>query len=269
MYALPSVHVASRSSDADVRLMQLHPRAQQWQRKQSAYSHGLQANTTATYHCTTHAIPFNMLSLCCSRVICLLAPARCLQLVLRSINSARSAFLAVTLSAQFFESYNLFASTGLVQAGVLLKVGGCMPAAATRLIVKRQQSNTIVCAPAQIAPATSCRSFGSSQQHGSSCRYHCVNAMVQLLSAGAAVHLSLLLVLPASSHTAALAVLQHLLAAFRSSRVSSMAFELNLEQATLTVTLKCDNGALQEHHAAHIQQYSRLCPPTLDECSRT
>jgi hypothetical protein len=46
----------------------------------------------------------------------------CLQLVLRSINSARSAFLAVTLSAQFFESYNLFASTGLVQAGVLLKV---------------------------------------------------------------------------------------------------------------------------------------------------
>jgi hypothetical protein len=50
-------------------------------------------------------------------------------LVLRSINSARSAFLAVTLSAQFFESYNLFASTGLVQAGVLLKVRGCVPAA--------------------------------------------------------------------------------------------------------------------------------------------
>jgi hypothetical protein len=53
-----------------------------------------------------------------------------MQLVLRSINSARSAFLAVTLSAQFFESYNLFATTGLVQAGVLLKVCGCVPAAA-------------------------------------------------------------------------------------------------------------------------------------------
>uniref|UniRef100_A0A383VQ33 Uncharacterized protein n=1 Tax=Tetradesmus obliquus TaxID=3088 RepID=A0A383VQ33_TETOB len=82
------------------------------------------------------------------------------RLVLRSINSARSAFLAVTLSAQFFESYNLFASTGLVQAGVLLK---------------------------------------------------------------------------------------HLLAAFRSSRVGSMAFELNPEQATLTVTLKCDNGLLKRY----------------------
>jgi predicted Rdx family selenoprotein len=41
------------------------------------------------------------------------------------------------------------------------------------------------------------------------------------------------------------AFLQHLLATFRSSRVNSMAFELNPEQATLTVTLKCDNGALQ------------------------
>jgi hypothetical protein len=40
------------------------------------------------------------------------------------------------------------------------------------------------------------------------------------------------------------AFLQHLLATFRSSRVNSMAFELNPEQATLTVTLKCDNGAL-------------------------
>jgi hypothetical protein len=36
---------------------------------------------------------------------------------------------------------------------------------------------------------------------------------------------------------------QHLLATFRSSRVNSMAFELNPEQATLIVTLKCDNGA--------------------------
>lgn len=45
-----------------------------------------------------------------------------LQLVLRSINSARSAFLAVNFSANFFESYSVFGGTGLVQAGVLLKV---------------------------------------------------------------------------------------------------------------------------------------------------
>jgi hypothetical protein len=51
--------------------------------------------------------------------------------------------------------------------------------------------------------------------------------------------------LQAGQPTAAVAVLQHLLATFRSSRVNSMAFELNPEQATLTVTLKCDNGALQ------------------------
>lgn len=45
-----------------------------------------------------------------------------LQLVLRSINSARSAFLAINFSANFFESYSVFGGTGLVQAGVLLKV---------------------------------------------------------------------------------------------------------------------------------------------------
>ncbi|KAF8072554.1 RAD9A [Scenedesmus sp. PABB004] len=82
------------------------------------------------------------------------------RLVLRSINSARSAFLAVTLSCQFFESYSLFGATGLVQAGVLIK---------------------------------------------------------------------------------------HLLAAFRSTRVSSMVFELCPEQALLRVTLKCENGLLKRY----------------------
>eukprot|EP00775_Hariotina_reticulata_P012101 gene12101-12240_t len=82
------------------------------------------------------------------------------QLVLRAINSARSAFLAVTLTAEFFESYNVFAPTGLVQAGVLIK---------------------------------------------------------------------------------------HVLATFRSSRVSSMSFELNPEEATLGVILKCDNGLLKRY----------------------
>jgi Rad9 len=44
------------------------------------------------------------------------------QLILRAINSARSAFLAVTMSSNFFESYNVFGAAALVQAGVLLKV---------------------------------------------------------------------------------------------------------------------------------------------------
>eukprot|EP00882_Tetradesmus_deserticola_P016602 GHRQ01017741.1.p1 GENE.GHRQ01017741.1~~GHRQ01017741.1.p1 ORF type:complete len:163 (+),score=19.28 GHRQ01017741.1:1233-1721(+) len=47
-----------------------------------------------------------------------------------------------------------------------------------------------------------------------------------------------------SCHCHCACFLQHLLATFRSSRVNSMAFELNSEQASLTVTLKCDNGAL-------------------------
>jgi hypothetical protein len=43
-------------------------------------------------------------------------------LILRAINSAHSAFLAVSLSSQFFESYNVFSQKGVVQAGVLIKV---------------------------------------------------------------------------------------------------------------------------------------------------
>jgi hypothetical protein len=45
-----------------------------------------------------------------------------MQLILRAINSAHSAFLAVSLSSQFFESYNVFSQKGVVQAGVLIKV---------------------------------------------------------------------------------------------------------------------------------------------------
>eukprot|EP00878_Enallax_costatus_P046909 GHUV01057228.1.p1 GENE.GHUV01057228.1~~GHUV01057228.1.p1 ORF type:complete len:126 (+),score=26.60 GHUV01057228.1:240-617(+) len=87
------------------------------------------------------------------------------RLVLRSINSARSAFLAVTFSANFFESYNVFGGTGLIQAGVLLK---------------------------------------------------------------------------------------HMLATFRTARVSSISFELNLQEASLRVTLKCDNGETSGIPALHM-----------------
>ncbi len=43
------------------------------------------------------------------------------QLILRAINSSKSAFMAVTLNARFFESYAVL-NAGVVQAGVLLKV---------------------------------------------------------------------------------------------------------------------------------------------------
>jgi hypothetical protein len=43
------------------------------------------------------------------------------QLILRAINSSKSAFLAVTFAARFFESYAVVRA-GVVQAGVLLKV---------------------------------------------------------------------------------------------------------------------------------------------------
>jgi len=47
------------------------------------------------------------------------------QLILRAINSAHSAFLAVSLSSNFFESYNVFSQRGVVQSGVLIKVRLC------------------------------------------------------------------------------------------------------------------------------------------------
>jgi hypothetical protein len=37
-------------------------------------------------------------------------------------------------------------------------------------------------------------------------------------------------------------LLQHMLATFRSTRVSSMSCELNEQSASLKVTLRCDNG---------------------------
>lgn len=48
-----------------------------------------------------------------------------MQLILRAINSAHSAFLAVSLSSSFFESYNVFSQRGVVEAGVLIKVSVC------------------------------------------------------------------------------------------------------------------------------------------------
>jgi hypothetical protein len=51
-----------------------------------------------------------------------LLPCLALQLILRAINSAHSAFLAVSLSSHFFESYNVFSQAGVVQAGILIKV---------------------------------------------------------------------------------------------------------------------------------------------------
>ena len=54
---------------------------------------------------------------------CLLSRLRsCLQLVLRSINSSKSAYASVTYYSRFFESFDVF-DRSLLQAGVLMKVG--------------------------------------------------------------------------------------------------------------------------------------------------
>lgn len=45
----------------------------------------------------------------------------CAQLVLRSINSSRSAFVSVTYYEDFFDAYDMGASA-IVQAGILMKV---------------------------------------------------------------------------------------------------------------------------------------------------
>ena len=49
---------------------------------------------------------------------------RPLQLILRSINPAKSAFLAVTFESTFFETHNVFGSN-IIQAGILVKVRRC------------------------------------------------------------------------------------------------------------------------------------------------
>ena len=45
-----------------------------------------------------------------------------LQLILRSINSSRSAYASISFINTFFNAYNIFGAT-VVQAGVLAKVG--------------------------------------------------------------------------------------------------------------------------------------------------
>lgn len=58
--------------------------------------------------------------------------------------------------------------------------------------------------------------------------------------------------------------LQHMLATFRSTRVSSMSCELNEQSASLKVTLRCDNG---EHPVSdHQQQQQQGSPPPQDCC---
>ena len=50
-----------------------------------------------------------------------------LQVVLRTINSSLSAYLSVTFNAHFFDAYDVLDCT-VVQAGLLMKVGGCIGA---------------------------------------------------------------------------------------------------------------------------------------------
>lgn len=51
----------------------------------------------------------------------LLSHHACLQLILRSINPAKSAFLAINFECSFFSTYNVYGGA-MVQAGVLIKV---------------------------------------------------------------------------------------------------------------------------------------------------
>ena len=57
-------------------------------------------------------------------------PARphCAQLILRAINSSRSAYMSVTYDANFFHAYDVF-DCNLVQAGLVMKVSGGRAAA--------------------------------------------------------------------------------------------------------------------------------------------
>lgn len=63
----------------------------------------------------------------------------CLQLILRSINSSRSAYASITYTNAFFDAYNVFGSN-VVQAGVLAKVSaqtllGRVPAALPAVVM--------------------------------------------------------------------------------------------------------------------------------------
>ena len=75
-----------------------------------------------------------------SQAACPRAP---LQLILRAINSSKSAFMAVTLNARFFDSYSVI-NAAVVQAGVLLKARG---ARRMRLALQRNpEACTCACA---------------------------------------------------------------------------------------------------------------------------
>jgi hypothetical protein len=47
------------------------------------------------------------------------------QLILTTINTAKSAFFAVTFFSSFFDTYSIASALDKVQASVLLKVGRC------------------------------------------------------------------------------------------------------------------------------------------------
>ena len=51
-------------------------------------------------------------------------PSCLLQLILRSINSSRSAYASISFVNTFFDAYNIFGAA-VVQAGVLAKVIAC------------------------------------------------------------------------------------------------------------------------------------------------
>jgi hypothetical protein len=58
--------------------------------------------------------------------------------------------------------------------------------------------------------------------------------------------------------------LQHMLATFRSTRVSTMSFELNEQQASLKVTLRCENGEQHstgpgDHHLRNASKSVKCC----------
>ena len=52
---------------------------------------------------------------------CMETPSLATQLILRSINTARSAFVAITFRNEYFDAFDVY-DTVIVQAGVLIKV---------------------------------------------------------------------------------------------------------------------------------------------------
>ena len=58
---------------------------------------------------------------CAVQPRCLLIGLFAVQLILRSINTARSAFVAITFRNEYFDAFDVY-ETVIVQAGVLIKV---------------------------------------------------------------------------------------------------------------------------------------------------